>query len=70
MEVEVAILGFPSYDPYGFCGRKATLNHVSAWSQFVPNMSTDIRGHAYSAYLHPQEMVRLQLFCCYVAGAT
>ena len=27
-----------SNEPYGFCGRKATLNHVT-------NMSTDIRGH-------------------------
>ena len=28
-------------EPYGFCGRKATLNHTyTHWSQFVPNMST------------------------------
>ena len=29
-------------EPSGFRGRKAILNHASA---FVPNMSTDIRGH-------------------------
>ena len=28
MKVEVAVLGFPSYEPYGFCGRKATLNRA------------------------------------------
>ena len=37
---------FRPNEPYGFCGRKATLNHAYRhWSQFVPNMSTDIRGH-------------------------
>ena len=41
MRVEVAVLGSPS----GFCGRKAILNHASALSQLVPNMSADIRGH-------------------------
>ena len=29
---------------------KATLNHASHWLQFVPKMSTDIRGH--EALLH------------------
>ena len=30
MKVEVAVLGFRPNEPYGFCGRKATLNHASA----------------------------------------
>ena len=35
MRVEVAVLGCPSWavrpnEPYGFCGRKATLNRASA----------------------------------------
>ena len=42
MKVEVAVLGFRPNEPYGFCGRKATM--LRHWSQFVPNMSTDIRG--------------------------
>ena len=33
---------FRPNEPYGFCGRKATLRH---WSQFGHNMSTDVRGH-------------------------
>ena len=41
VKVEVAVLGSRSNEPYGFCGRKATPDH---WSQFVPNMSTDILG--------------------------
>ena len=50
MKVEVAVLGRPN-EPYGFRGRKATLNRASALvTQFVPNMSTDIRGH--EALLH------------------
>ena len=28
-----------------FCGREATLTMLTHWSQFVPNMSADIRGH-------------------------
>ena len=29
-------------EPSGFRGRKELLNRASAWSQLVPNMSTDI----------------------------
>ena len=37
---------FRPNEPCGFCGHKETLNHAyKHWSQFVPNMSTDIRGH-------------------------
>ena len=44
---------FRPNEPYGFCGRKATLNRVSALVKFVPNMSTDVRGH--EALLHHQQ---------------
>ena len=39
MKVEVAVLGFPFESALRFL---RTLRH---WSQFVRNMSTDIRGH-------------------------
>ena len=46
MRVEVAVLGFRPKEPYGFCGRKATLNHASALASLsLIIMSTDIRGH-------------------------
>ena len=46
MKVEVAVLGFFCLnEPCGFYGRKATSNRAYRhWSQFVPNMSADIRG--------------------------
>ena len=45
---------FRPSESYGLCGRKATLNH---WSQFVPSMSTDIRGH--EALHHHQPWVQM-----------
>ena len=42
--------GWPSWafrpnEPYGFRGRKRMLTMLTHWSQFVPNMSADIREH-------------------------
>ena len=37
-----ALICLCAYVYWGVCGRKASLNHAS---QFVPDMSTDIRGH-------------------------
>ena len=54
MRVDVAVLAFRTNEPYGFPRRKATLNHASALSQFVPNMSTDIRGHEALLHHHPK----------------
>ena len=48
VKVEAAVLGFPSNEPYCFCGRKATDTEPCfgiGHSLSVPNMSTDIRGH-------------------------
>ena len=36
MRVEVAVLGFRPNEPYGFCGRKATLNHAYALVTVCP----------------------------------
>jgi len=36
VKVEVAVLGFPSNEPYSFCGRKATLNRASALVTVCP----------------------------------
>ena len=46
-------------EPYGFCGHKATLNRALHWSQFVPNMSTDVQGH--EACLHHHHLHHLVL---------
>ena len=45
MKVEVAVLGSRPNEPYGFCGRKATLNFGIGHSLSLIIMSTDIRGH-------------------------
>ena len=52
MKVEVVVLGTRPNEIYSFCGRKAALNraYTYAWSQFVPNTSTNTRGH--EAVLH------------------
>jgi len=49
---------FHTNEPYGFCGCEATLNPVRQWSQFVPNLSSDIRGHE---ALHHHHRTR----CCW-----
>ena len=36
LKVKVAVLGSPSYEPYGFCGRKATMNRASALVTVCP----------------------------------
>ena len=36
MKVQVAVLGSPSNGSYGFCGRKATLNHAYALVSVCP----------------------------------
>ena len=71
MRVEVAAWAFRPNEPYGFYGRKATLNRaglmlgslgiVRHWSQFVPNMSTDIRGHEALHHHHQSPRSRFGL---------
>ena len=38
---------------------KATLNHASHWLQFVPKMSTDIRGHLALRHHHQASFTQL-----------
>ena len=49
MKIEVAVLGPRPNEPYGFYGRKATLNHVHALvtvcPEYVNPTSEDIKLH-------------------------
>ena len=64
MEVEVACPGLSVLKSLMVSvDVKHHLTMLTHWSQFIPNMSTDIRGH--KALLHHQEekMIRVQELC-------
>ena len=49
MKVEVTVLGFRPNEPYGFCGRKATLNRAYSYTLVI--CQPDIRGRDIKHYI-------------------